>query len=303
MINTLDEINAASVNPVKFIEDCTNQYLEPIKKLAKEISENENIKIVSIAGPSASGKTTTAHILMQELENLGEKTAVLSLDDFYKKHENIPTNPDGTLDFETVDALDTEYIKKCFNEIIESGQTLLPIYDFKVQNRAKETKPVEVGKKGIIICEGLHALNTAVTSLVPRKSIFKIYISVNHSVENADGIQLFSSRQVRLIRRILRDERFRGNSVKETLFAWDAVTKGDSKYLYPFTDTADAKLSTLHPFELCVYRERFCALRNQVDRNTPWYEYFNKTVNALELFENIDENFVPENSLIREFIG
>lgn len=304
MINTLNEINKmAKEKPVEFINACNSEYIKNISDIAMRCDDDENIKIVAIAGPSGSGKTTTAHILQNCLQSLGETTAVVSLDDFYLTAEKLPCLPDGSVDIESVNSLDIALIKECFNSIIENGKASLPIYDFKTKTRIPDAKSLNIGNHGIVIVEGLHAMNPLITDLVPRKNILKIYISVNRSVDDDNGVQMLSSRQIRLIRRVLRDDKFRGATATETLHLWNNVIDGERKYLYCFKDTADIQLVTFHPYELGVYRERFCKMRNTVSKNAPCYEYFIDTANALERFEAIDSSLVPEGSLIREFIG
>ena len=304
MINTLNEINKKAIeSPKEFIELCNKEYLENLTNIAANISADADIKIVAIAGPSGSGKTTTAHILQEQLKKFGETVAVVSLDDFYLSSEKLPILPDGSKDIESVEALDISLIKKCFEEIIISGKTNLPQYDFKTQTSIHNAKPLDIGKKGILIVEGLHAMNPLISDLVERKNIFKIYISVNRSVDDKNGVQLLSSRQIRLIRRVLRDEQFRGATATRTLHLWNSVIDGERKYLYCFKDTADIQLVTFHPYELGVYRERFGKMRATVNKNAPCYDYFIKTANALERFAAIDSCLVPSDSLVREFIG
>ena len=304
MINTLNEINKmAKECPKEFIKACNDEYVKNITDIAKRIESDDDIKIVAIAGPSGSGKTTTAHILQDKLEILNETTAVVSLDDFYLPADKLPILPDGSADIESVNSLDIALIKECFQQIIENGTANLPEYDFKTKSRIPDAKRLNIGNHGIVIVEGLHALNPLIADLVPRKNILKIYISVNRSVDDNNGVQMLSSRQIRLIRRVLRDDRFRGATATETLHLWNNVIDGERKYLYCFKDTADVKLVTFHPYELGVYRERFCKMRSTVNKNAPCYEYFIDTANALERFDAIDSLLVPENSLIREFIG
>lgn len=304
MINTLSKINTAALQrPQEFIDECNNEYINSITQIAQKIEKDDNLIIIAIAGPSGSGKTTTAHILQNKLEQLGETTAVVSLDDFYLPSDKLPLLPDGSTDIESVNSLDISLIKDCFTQIIKSGKTSLPHYDFKTKTRIPNAAKLDIGNHGIVIVEGLHAMNPLITDLVPRKNILKIYISVNRSVDDNNGVQMLSSRQVRLVRRVLRDERFRGATATETLHLWNNVIDGERKYLYCFKDTADIKLVTFHPYELGVYREHFCKMRSTVAKNTPCYEYFIDTVNALERFVAIDSKLVPEDSLIREFIG
>ncbi len=304
MINTLNDINKmAKECPKEFIKACSNEYIKNITDIARRIEADDDIIIVAIAGPSGSGKTTTAHILQDKLEELGENTEVVSLDDFYLPADKLPKLPDGSNDIESVNSLDITLIKECFQQIIRHGKTSLPKYDFKTKSRIPDAKMLDIGSHGIVIVEGLHAMNPLISDLVPRKNIFKIYISVNRSVDDNNGVQMLSSRQIRLVRRVLRDDRFRGATATETLHLWNNVIDGERKYLYCFKDTADVHLVTFHPYELGVYRERFGKMRSTVHKNAPCYDYFIKTANALERFTAIDSALVPENSLIREFIG
>lgn len=304
MINTLNAINKKALEcPQEFIKACNKEYFNEISEIAKKIESDDNIKIVAIAGPSGSGKTTTAHILQDCLETLGEKVDVVSLDDFYLPAEKLPILPDGSTDIESVHSLDVALIKETFEQIVKTGKASLPVYDFKTKSRIGNAKQLNVGERGIVVVEGLHAMNPLISDLVEQKNIFKIYISVNRSVDDQNGVQLLSSRQIRLIRRILRDDRFRGATATETLHLWNNVIDGEQKYLYCFKDTADIQLVTFHPYELGVYRERFGKMRNGVNKNAPCYDYFIKTANALERFAAIDKDLVPGNSLIREFIG
>lgn len=304
MINTLNQINQMATEcPEEFIKACNKEYYNSIKSIAKHIEADDDIKIVAIAGPSGSGKTTTAHILQDELEKLNETVAVVSLDDFYLPEDKLPVLADGTTDIESVDSLDIELIKKCFHQIINTGKFNLPRYDFKTRSRIPNAQEIDIGDHGIVIIEGLHAMNPLISDVVERKNIYKMYISVNRSVDDQNGVQMLSSRQIRLIRRVLRDDRFRGATATETLYLWNNVIEGERKYLYCFKDTADIQLVTFHPYELGVYRESFGKMRNTVSKNAPCYDYFIKTANALERFVDIDSEMVPKNSLIREFIG
>lgn len=304
MINTLNEINKMAIDsPKEFIAECNGEYVDNIVDIAKKIAADNNIKIVAIAGPSGSGKTTTAHILQDRLETFGEVTSVVSLDNFYLPADKLPILPDGSSDIESVNSLDISLIKDCFTQIIKFGKASVPKYDFKSKLRIPNANTIDIGENGIVIVEGLHAMNPLIADLVPAENILKIYISVNSSVDDNNGIQMLSSRQIRLIRRVLRDDKFRGATATETLHLWNNVIEGERKYLYCFKNNADIHLVTFHPYELGVYRERFCKMRSTVNKNAPCYDYFIDTANALERFESIDSSLVPSNSLIREFIG
>lgn len=304
MKNTLFEINeGVRNNPQEFVLKAEQDYIKEIYEIAEKISNDDAIKIVSIAGPSASGKTTTAHILCERLREMGEHTVVVSLDDFYLPTEQLPVLPDGKRDIESVNALDIELIGKCFNEIISVGSTTLPHYDFMKKERTVAAKKIDIQNHGIVIVEGLHAINPLITDLVSRSNIFKIYISVNCSVLDENGRKILSSRQIRLARRALRDEIFRNTSIENTLILWEDVVAGEEKYLYKFKDTADVQLKTLHVYEPCLYRNRFIEMKNELTDKSHYYDYFMKTQEALSRFVSLDESFVPKGSLIREFIG
>jgi len=304
MKNTLSEINnAVKLEPDNFVKSCEDEYISEIYSVAQKIADNDDIKIVALAGPSGSGKTTSAHILRDRLEALGETVITVSLDNFYLTDDLLPILPDGKKDIESPASLDTALIKRCLNEIISTGKTFLPSFDFKSRTSNHFARKVDIGDRGIVIVEGLHALNPVVTDLVPKKNIYKIYVSVNCGIKKDDGTQLLSSRQIRLMRRSLRDEIFRGTDINTTLTFWENVVAGERKYLYCFKETADFLLKTLHSFEPAAYKERFSAMLLSVDKNHKGYEYFLKTVRAVEIFETLSHAFIPKTSLIREFIG
>lgn len=303
MKNTLQFINSEALrDPTAFIAEVEKQYIDNIIEVAERIASDDDIKIVSIAGPSGSGKTTTAHILCEKLEELGEKTAVVSLDNFYLPAERLPKLEDGSNDTESVNSLDLELLRECFERIIASGSTQLPKYEFATGSRIENACKIDVGERGIVIVEGLHALNPLITELVSGRNIFKVYISVNLPIKDNEET-LLTSRQLRLVRRSLRDEMFRDADINETLSMWENVGKGERKYLYCHKDSADVQLVTLHLFEPCVFKARFLRLREQLALDACCREYFLKTVDAMERFESIDISLVPESSLIREFLG
>lgn len=304
MKSTLQTINEYALNdPAGLVEKAENHYDREITETAQRIADDDSLKIVAIAGPSASGKTTTAHILSEKLQKLGEQTEVVSLDDFYLPTEQLPLTEDGKYDIESVNALDKALMKKCFGEIINTGKTELPKYVFAEKRRILSARSIDISGRGIVIVEGLHALNPVITELVPRKNIFKAYISVNRSVLDDNGDVLLTSRQIRLMRRVLRDRIFRGSSVNETLALWKGVVEGEKKYLYCFKDTADVLIKTLHIYEPCLYRNDFCALCDVTQNITDCRDYFLKTAEAVRKFVPLDEALIPHNSLIREFIG
>ena len=304
MINTISEINKyLKEDAGAFVKQNEEEYQKIVSDLAWLVSKVDDIKIVSIAGPSSSGKTTTAYLLKKELIKLSETVQVVSLDDFYLSGDNLPVLKNGEKDFESVAALDTELLEKCFKDIIACGKAEVPEFDFMNKVRKEKFKNIDIGQKGIVIVEGLHALNPVITDLVDRKNIYKVYISVNKSVDDDFGNKLISSRQIRLIRRILRDEIFRNSSVLDTLLMWKGVTKGEEQNLFKFKPSADMHLTTFHPYELGLYKNRFLKLCKSADPSYPFYDEIKYLEDTISEFESVDRSLVPENSLLREFIG
>lgn len=301
-MNILSKINyMAKANPSKLIEDAENNYNAELNKVVSKIVENKSYKIILLAGPSGSGKTTTAHIIKNKLTSIGKRVEVISLDHFFLPMEKMPLQENGEKDFESVYSLDIPEIHRCFNELITSGKTEIPIFDFQ-NPLSGERHTIDISNDGILIVEGLHALNPVLTNELEAENLFKIYISVNKMVVNDNGDRLLSSRQLRLIRRMSRDSIYRNTTALGTLKFWTSVVRGEEKYLYRFKDEADFKLVTFHSFEPCVFKDIIIELLKGLPKTADNYDYIMEAKNSLEQFVSIDIDLVPETSLIREFI-
>ena len=302
-MNTLLNINTQAKNePNKLIKVSEEKYHSEISSLAKKIVNNEKYKIVLLAGPSGSGKTTTAHILKENILNLGHGAEVVSLDNFYLETEKMPRLKNGQPDFETVYSLDIAEIYRCFSQIISVGKTNMPIFNFSKRKREETMHLVDVSEGGIVIVEGLHALNPVLYDKLPAHNLLKIYISVNDFVSN-NGKKLLSSRKMRLARRISRDFIYRNTSPAETLKLWTSVVEGEEKYLYCFKDTADLLIKTFHMYEPCVFRDIIYRLLIDLPKTAENYSYAIEMRDALLKFEAISLDMVPEDSLLREFVS
>lgn len=301
-MNTLTQINKLALqNPKLLIKQAENNYQDTIAAVADRVLAREHCKIVLLSGPSGSGKTTTAHILCSRFAARGVQAAVVSLDHFYLPAAQMPKLENGDPDFETVYALDIPEIKQCFLQIIKSGKTKIPVFDFSVKKRLPDRLPIDVTGNKILIVEGLHALNPILTENLPVENLFKIYISVNSAVYRGEEI-LLSSRQLRLCRRLSRDFIYRSTNAAFTLKLWSSVVAGERKYLYCFKDTANLQLKTFHAFEPCVFAGLVPPLLENLPADTENYDYAMKTKHALEQFQVLPIELVPEGSLIREFI-
>lgn len=300
--NTLEYITENALNNKDFILECETRFNNKIKTVAKEIAESERVEIVMLAGPSSSGKTTTAKKLCQELEKLGVVSHTISLDDFYLNNCDAPRFPDGTPDFETVDALDKDFFQKTMSDLIKNGEADMPEFDFKSGTRKKQLNRLVVGKNDVVIVEGLHALNPVITDHLPADRLLKIYISISSRIYNGRDIVL-NKRNMRFIRRVVRDYKFRGNSVETTFKMWITVRYGEDQYLFPYKDNADIRINTIHLYETCVFKDIAIELLKELPKESEFYKESQRLIRSLMKFPTLDTKQVPENSLLREFLG
>lgn len=304
MTNILSEINAAiQTDPSAFVRRCEIEYHDRVRAIADEIVNDPKNKILLLAGPSGSGKTTSAHILRSYLEERGRQTTVISLDDFYKSLDAQDRLPGANRDFESVDALDLSLIHTCFEHIIAAGKSNMPRFDFTTGKSIPGAQSVDITGGGLLIVEGIHALNPRITDKLPSENLFRVYVSVSTPIVDDDGGVLLTGRKIRLIRRVLRDFRFRASSIENTLDLWTGVVKAEETNLSAFKQYADRDLITLHPYELAVYRKYYPLMAKMIPHGTANREYALLAADALKLVNELPDELVPENSLIREFIG
>lgn len=285
-----------------FIEKSEKRYKNIIASVCEKIDADNDKEIVMLAGPSGSGKTTTANKIKEKLETMGHKAYTVSLDDFYKNIGEGPKNEDGSYDFESVDSLDLDLIHKCLQELITESRSELPLFDFMTGRRKEEKNLIELKKGDVIIVEGLHALNPRITDTLPHKNLFKIYISVSSRIYNGKEIVL-NKRNLRFIRRMVRDFQFRNSSVEHTYSLWSAVMAGEDKYLFPFKENADMFINSIHVYEPCAFKDVATELLSTVEKESKNYNDAQKLISALVKFPSINKDDVPENSLLREFLG
>lgn len=302
--NQLEYINeTAESDPEKFVKQCENRYQNIIDEIAEKIITEEGREIVMLAGPSSAGKTTTARKLRERLTENGIKTYVLSLDDFYFNRADIPFLPDGTQDYETVDALDLELFYKNVNALLLGETVKNPIFDFTTGKRSDtQFNEITLGSEDVVIIEGLHALNPVITEKIEGK-LLKIYINVSSRIYDGKGNIVLNKRNMRFVRRMVRDYKFRNSTVQNTYRLWKNVTAGEDKYLFPFRDNADIKINTIHIYEPCVLKNQALTLLENASVSKEYEQDIMKITKALKRFKDIDISLVPENSLLREFLG
>lgn len=302
-INNIVSINEmATLSPEELIEFSERNFRLQVENVASKVAALSGNRLVMLAGPSSSGKTTTAELLSKDLIKNGRGAKVISLDDFYKDQNEKIFFEDGTPDFETVKSLDTEKIKECLSNITEKGECLLPRFSFVTGMREKEPVHLTLEKDEVVIVEGLHALNPVITDSLESEKLTKLYVSVSSRIMNQNGVFL-SKRDIRFIRRMVRDYLFRNSGVDYTFYLWNGVRKGEDRYLFPFRPLADIKIDSFHSYEMCVLKETALSLLSHIEKDSPYFERSKKLFEKLSQFVSIEKEKMPESSLLREFIG
>ncbi|MGN0467881.1 MAG: uridine kinase [Acutalibacteraceae bacterium] len=302
MISVNEINNEVKHNAKDFILKCEDNFHKQVSNVTENICKKNGRQIVMLAGPSSSGKTTTASLIMKQAQNHSRNAIVISLDDFYLDQTNMIYFEDGTPDFETIEALDTDYISSCLLSLLKDGKCMLPKFSFHSRKREEELFPVEAGKDDIIIVEGLHAINPQITNLLYDAPLTKVYVSVSSRIMNGSEIWL-TKRDVRFIRRMIRDYHFRNADVEYTFYLWNGVRKGEDRYLFPYSNLADVKIDSIHPYELCLFKNEALRLLDLIAKNSIYYKSAKSLAERLCVFESVDKNAVAADSLLHEFIG
>lgn len=274
-----------------------------ISEIASQIAEKQTARVVLIAGPSSSGKTTTSKKLALELQALGYIPKVISLDCYYVDHSRTPVDENGEPDYECLEALDIELLNKNLVDLFAGKEVIIPTYNFADGTQSfKEKNKMVLKEHEILIMEGIHGLNDKLTPKVPAEYKFKIYLSALTQL-NLDDHNRIPTSDNRLIRRIVRDSQFRGKPAAGTIAMWPSVRRGEEKYIFPFQNNADAILNTALDYELSVLKIYAEPLLRCVKPSEPEYSEACRLLHFLEQFASIAPTAVPPRSIIREFIG
>lgn len=273
-----------------------------IGEISDEIIAKKETRIVTIAGPSSSGKTTFSKKLLLNLKTSGVDTLAISLDDYYIGRKNVPLDENGEKDFETIKALDLKLLNENLTDLIKGLEVELPLYNFKSGERREITRKVKLPKEGIIIIEGIHGLNDELTKYIPRKNKFKIYISCLTQT-NMDMHNRVHTTDVRKIRRIVRDSISRKTPGEETLAMWHSIRKGEEKWIFPFQEDADEIFNSSLSYELCILKPYALKELMKISVDSSEYDEAKKLADLLSCFVTVDQSVVPTNSILKEFIG
>ncbi len=302
--NYLEYINDLALNdPAELVRRSETRFDNILNDITARIAGDDGREIVMLAGPSASGKTTTANKIAQKCTARGMQTYVVSLDDFYLDRDKIPRDESGKPDFETVYALDLPKFSETIRLLLSGVATDLPIFDFTTGKRSEEVRTVTLGEQDAVVVEGLHALNPLITDALPQKNLLKIYISISSRIYNEKGKIILNKRNLRFLRRMTRDYLFRASSVENTYNLWESVRNGEDKYLFPYRDCADVKINSVHLSAPCVFRDTCLAMLENADLSGEQKKDAEELAAALRLFVPISPSLIPETSLLREFLG
>lgn len=275
------------------------------KKVAQiaDLITEKGARVVLIAGPSSSGKTTFAHRLMVQLRVNGLKPITLSTDDYFVDREKTPLDEDGNFDFESIDSVNVEQFNEVLTRLLEGEAVSMPIFNFKLGKQEFPGKILQIGPKQPIIIEGIHGLNDRLTAMIPKDEKFKIYISALTSL-NVDDHNRIPTTDTRLIRRIVRDSKYRGHSAKRTISMWPSVRRGEERNIFPYQESADAMFNSALPYELAVLKRYADPLLREIGADEPEYSEAKRLLKFLHYFLVIeDEDLIIQTSIIKEFIG
>ena len=273
-----------------------------ISDIADHIIKKNGVKVVLIAGPSSSGKTTFAKRLGIQLRLNGLKPVTISVDNYFVERKDTPIDENGQYDFECLEAIDLKLFNEHLTTLLNGGTIKCPTFNFKTGHKEYLGNTMKLDKDEILVIEGIHCLNDKLTASIPKEKKYKIYISAL-TVLNIDYYNRISTTDSRLLRRMVRDYNFRGYSALHTLQIWPSVTRGEEKHIFPFQDDADSMFNTSLIYEICVLKKYAMPLLAEIDNTHPEYAEAKRLYEFLKYFEDIDDKYVPANSLLREFIG
>lgn len=293
----------AQKDPKDFVLKSESRYKRIIESVCEQIMADSSREIIMLAGPSASGKTTTAAFIREELAKKGHKAYVVSLDDFYLDIDKMPLNDEGKADYESVKSLDLELVEKCFTSLIEKSESDMPTFDFLQKKRFFGRNHIKLEKGDVVIVEGLHALNPVITDKLPKESLFKIYVSVSSRIYDEERHIILNKRNLRFIRRLVRDYYYRNSTTQNTFELWQNVLRGEDEYLFPYRFLADARINSVHIYEPCVLKDVAIEMLGQLPEDSKFRKDAQRLIRDLEKFPNIENSLVPHDSLLREFVG
>ncbi len=286
----------------EFVQMNEAKHNQMLAEIGRTVNDNkDDIRLIAIAGPSSSGKTTFSTRLRVELMTHGLKPVMISLDDYYLDRDQIQPNEHGEIDLEHINTLDIDLFNQNMLDLIEGKTVQIPKFNFMTKKR-DGYRAFKISESNPIIIEGIHALNEQLTSLIPQHQKYKIFISPQVQI-NIDHHNPISITNLRLLRRIVRDKKFRNAPASKTISMWPSVRRGEFKWIYPHQEGADYIFNSGHAYELCVMKKHALDTLMEIPRDSEHFITANRLIKFLKYFKDIDDAQVPNNSLLREFIG
>ena len=273
-----------------------------IANIADKIAQNRNVKMILIAGPSSSGKTTFAQRLGIQLRLNAIKPVTISVDNYFVERKDTPRDEKGEYDFECIEAIDLKLFNEHLTKLLNGEEVEMPEFDFHVGTKRYNGKKLKLAKDEVLVIEGIHCLNDRLTSEIEKEQKYKIYISAL-TVLNMDRYNRIATTDTRLIRRIVRDYQFRGYSALHTLRSWESVNRGEAKNIFPFQEEADSIFNTSLIYEINALKPLITPLLEQISTREPEYAEARRLLDILRYFRSIPVQYVPNNSLLKEFLG
>lgn len=294
-----DVITHGNINHLILLQEGLQEKL--LADIADEIV-SKNKRIILIAGPSSSGKTTFSHRLSIQLQIAGLTPHPVSMDDYFLDRELSPRDENGNYNFETIASLDVDLLTKHINQLLDGEEIDVPSYNFITGKREYHGHKLKIGEKDVLVMEGIHGLNGTLTNEIPEDAKYRIYVSALNQI-NLDEHNRIPSSDGRLLRRIVRDAMTRGNDARETISRWDSVRKGEEDNIFPYQEEADVMFNSAQIYEIAVLKQYAEPLLFAVPKDCPEYQEAKRLLKFLEYFLNIPSEAIPKTSLLREFIG
>lgn len=303
-ISTIEQLNEKIRNgkakEVILLSEALHE--KKIANIADKIIEDRNKKVILIAGPSSSGKTTFAKRLGIQLRLNGLKPKTISVDNYFVERDETPKDENGKYNFEALEAVDLKLLNEHLIKLLNGEEIEMPTFDFREGHKNYNGQKMKLEEDEILIMEGIHCLNDKLTPAIPKEQKFKIYISAL-TVLNIDYYNRISTTDTRIIRRTVRDSQFRGYDALKTLSSWESVSKGEQKNIFPFQEEADEMFNTSLIYEINALRNYALPLFEKIGKDCKEYAEAKRLCEFLKYFEPLDEKYIPKNSLIQEFIG
>ena len=303
-VNTVYKLNKAvkedNIKDIIMLDEALHE--KKIANIADEIAKSRNVKMVLIAGPSSSGKTTFAQRLGLQLRINRIKPVTISVDNYFVERKDTPRDEKGEYDFECIEAIDLDLFNEHLTKLLNGEEIEMPEFDFQVGTKKYNGKKLKLEQDQVLVIEGIHCLNDQLTSKISKDQKYKIYISAL-TVLNMDRYNRISTTDTRLIRRIVRDYQFRGYDAKHTIATWHKVNSGEEKNIFPYQEEANSIFNTSLIYELGVLKGVVMPLLEEIKQEEPEYAEARRLIDMLKYFETISPEYVPTNSLLKEFLG